>query len=783
MAEVRMNLPQAVQIRAEEATNKVIIIDQDLENLKAADQDLRRGLDAKIAEIEQAFMDHKDRGGGRNGDRGKSLMDPKNMTVSRFEGKKADFEKWRTEIENYLACFYKDIDKVLPFMRRCELPVNSRHLAMAIDQTEDVQLVEWDFKDVEDDGGKWIISKLGSDALYMSSSAGKGFWSIYAYLNQEYDELGVQTESLLQASFLSLVQNPAKTLAETKMRMVLFEKKAKEFREKIGRDIELSLKRSVFITIIDPETKRDFVKQSILDDYREMRKQLSALLCNGLTGGSGPVPMDLNAMWPQNDDTAEDEMGCRLCPVQPWQPGSSWQPKKFACWNCDAEDHSAANCPLPLKPEVAARLQKKGGSKGGKSKGDSKGGWNNNKGQSNKGTKGGSFKGFGKGGNGKGKGLRSLNPMEETMTPEQYAEWYNWEGQGQTSPQVPLKSMKVKSFNSIKWLPDEPVETHNSFSALDESDHDDSISDDEAVIRAANDPVYQTIPGTAGRMRATMGEARLRREDNDKIIRGEKPRGSQDPEWLRMHQKVRAMMEGRPCHEDDFPPLQAALEHATPTEPPPMPPPSYPPPQEHAVEAPEVRTQSGKNVKPSLRPLKTKKDNSVKLNGLKNLDAHTKLMSCKPEEWTEIRLTVDSGAGETVVPPSEAPNVLTVEGDRKGCRYEVANGEVIRNLGVKQCSVVTNDGGVPKNINLQVADVHKGLLSVIELVKSGHRVVFDDEWSFIEDKDSGWRDTIDQKEDEFELVAWVKAAQGTHSGPDKPDSGTTNKPVFGRPAR
>ena len=199
-------------------------------------------------------------------------------------------------------------------------------------------------------------------------------------------------------------------------------------------------------------------------------------------------------------------------------------------------------------------------------------------------------------------------------------------------------------------------------------------------------------------------------------------------------------------------------------------------------ESSERRTQSGKHVKPKLKPLRVK-NKAVKLNGLRNLDAHTKLMSCKPEEWTEIRLTVDSGAGETVVPPSEAANVATVDGDRKGCRYEVANGEVIRNLGVKQCSVVTNDGGVPKNINLQVADVHKGLLSVIELVKSGHRVVFDEEWCYIEDKDSGWRDTIDQKEDEFELVAWVKAAQGAKSEPGKPDNDKKNKPDFGRPGR
>ena len=64
----------------------------------------------------------------------------------------------------------------------------------------------------------------------------------------------------------------------------------------------------------------------------------------------------------------------------------------------------------------------------------------------------------------------------------------------------------------------------------------------------------------------------------------------------------------------------------------------------HIVDESDRLTQSGKNEKKALRPLR-EKTKATQVNVLKNLDPHTKLMSVKPEEWTQLRMTVDSGAG------------------------------------------------------------------------------------------------------------------------------------------
>ena len=37
-------------------------------------------------------------------------------------------------------------------------------------------------------------------------------------------------------------------------------------------------------------------------------------------------------------------------------------------------------------------------------------------------------------------------------------------------------------------------------------------------------------------------------------------------------------------------------------------------------------------------------------------------------------------------------------------------------------------------------------------------MVFDEEWSHIQDKNTGLCDTMDQAEDSFELITWVKQA-------------------------
>ena len=58
----------------------------------------------------------------------------------------------------------------------------------------------------------------------------------------------------------------------------------------------------------------------------------------------------------------------------------------------------------------------------------------------------------------------------------------------------------------------------------------------------------------------------------------------------------------------------------------------------------------------------------------------------KPQ-WERVVLTVDSGASDTVIPPSVACNVPLVNTLKTGIEYEVANGGVITNLGERQAKV------------------------------------------------------------------------------------------------
>ena len=50
-------------------------------------------------------------------------------------------------------------------------------------------------------------------------------------------------------------------------------------------------------------------------------------------------------------------------------------------------------------------------------------------------------------------------------------------------------------------------------------------------------------------------------------------------------------------------------------------------------------------------------------------------------------------------------------------------------------------------------------MSVKRMCKSGHRVVFDDEGSYVESKHTGERLKIDEEDGEYLLDVWVKAKE------------------------
>ena len=164
------------------------------------------------------------------------------------------------------------------------------------------------------------------------AAAGDGLLNIYAQLSQEYDKIGVETEGQLQGDFAILAAKKSTSLKDLKKNMVEFERKAKEYKERCSKDIDESLKRSVMIAILDPETKLHFVKEKILGNYRKMRDELTNLFCHGLDGGA--VPMDCDAVG------TSYEPRCSPCTGNEDSTGLNAF-GTVECWNCKKTGHPA----------------------------------------------------------------------------------------------------------------------------------------------------------------------------------------------------------------------------------------------------------------------------------------------------------------------------------------------------------------------------------------------------------------------------------------------------------
>ena len=87
-----------------------------------------------------------------------------------------------------------------------------------------------------------------------------------------------------------------------------------------------------------------------------------------------------------------------------------------------------------------------------------------------------------------------------------------------------------------------------------------------------------------------------------------------------------------------------------------------------------------------------------------------------------LDVTVVSGACATVMPFGLCPGISIVENDlsRNGIEYKVANGESISNIGERRYQVMTVSSMAPERIVLQIADVHKPLLSITACSNIGY---------------------------------------------------------------
>ena len=137
----------------------------------------------------------------------------------------------------------------------------------------------------------------------------------------------------------------------------------------------------------------------------------------------------------------------------------------------------------------------------------------------------------------------------------------------------------------------------------------------------------------------------------------------------------------------------------------------------------------------------------------------------RKDEWVLLEVTVDSGACVTVMPSGLCPGISIIDNDlsKNGVEYEVANGESIGNMCERRCQVMTVGSMAPKRIVLQVADVHKPLLSITPCSDMGYDCYLGKEGSSLRDRVTGEVIPLERRGSLYSLRMWVRQDPGINS--------------------
>ena len=94
----------------------------------------------------------------------------------------------------------------------------------------------------------------------------------------------------------------------------------------------------------------------------------------------------------------------------------------------------------------------------------------------------------------------------------------------------------------------------------------------------------------------------------------------------------------------------------------------------------------------------------------------------------------------------------------RGMEYEVATGASIPNLGEKRCEMWTEGAAAPKRIAMQVADVHKALLSLSWCADAGFESRFGSKVGCLIDTTTGEVIPLLRRGNLYVLRCWIRAA-------------------------
>ena len=138
-------------------------------------------------------------------------------------------------------------------------------------------------------------------------------------------------------------------------------------------------------------------------------------------------------------------------------------------------------------------------------------------------------------------------------------------------------------------------------------------------------------------------------------------------------------------------------------------------------------------------------------------------------QWVRIRTVMDSGAADSVAPPTLAPQVTIDEspGSRRGQCNVSASAWRMPNMGQTVLNIQTNEGK-DTTVLYQIAEVSRPLTSVSASCERGNWVVYTPQGGFILNCQTGERTSFERKGGIYELDLWMRDED--NHGSDQPSS-------------
>ena len=128
-----------------------------------------------------------------------------------------------------------------------------------------------------------------------------------------------------------------------------------------------------------------------------------------------------------------------------------------------------------------------------------------------------------------------------------------------------------------------------------------------------------------------------------------------------------------------------------------------------------------------------------------------------------MELTIDSGAGENVMPEHMAPYTPVQQSKEAGVLYTAANGDTMPNRGCKRVKITTQEGQL-RTMNMQVTDVNRALMSVAKICDAGHTVTFTTDGGVIRNNQSGEETKFRRENNVYRMTVKLNETGFTRQG-------------------